>query len=222
MKYVVEPGIGATYSLSIGHVDIYFLKGKLRPNMTIYDIGANRGKHALFFGKYIGNGGKILSFEPVPSVYQSLVANLKLNKLSQVESFCVAVSDTEGKASFLFSEANCTQGKLAHCEVAFKIDSARTLEVDTITLDGLVARGASAPDLLKIDVEGAALKVLRGASQLLEKKAPEVFIELHGPEEQAGVRDELIGRGYVAETLEGDRVHDPSRSWHSPLWCYKP
>ena len=46
-----------------------------------------------------------------------------------------------------------------------------------------------------------------------------IYLELHGPEEQAGVRDELVSLGYEIETLDGAVVTDPTAGWASPLWC---
>jgi hypothetical protein len=67
--------------------------------------------------------------------------------------------------------------------------------------------------------------VLRGGAALLGSppaSAPVVYIELHGPEEQAGVRDYLIGAGYEARTLDGRVVRDPTVEWATPLICRKP
>jgi hypothetical protein len=78
------------------------------------------------------------------------------------------------------------------------------------------------PDFVKIDVEGAGAAVLRGAAKILEAGSPVVYIELHGPDEQRGVRDELLTRGYRARTLEGRLVDDPVAEWQSPLICARP
>jgi hypothetical protein len=74
---------------------------------------------------------------------------------------------------------------------------------------------------MKVDVEGAAGEVLRGAARLLDQHGPAVFLEIHGPQEQAAARDELQARGYRLETLDGTPVGDPTASWVSPLWCTK-
>jgi hypothetical protein len=75
--------------------------------------------------------------------------------------------------------------------------------------------------VIKIDVEGGAAAVLRGAARILDERGPGVYLELHGPEEQAGVRDELLARGYVARTVSGEIISDPVTRWASPLWCVK-
>ena len=113
------------------------------------------------------------------------------------------------------------QVKLAAVEPTYVNEGADAFEVETMTLDGLIAEGLPVPDLLKIDVEGAAAAVLRGAARLLDERSPRIYLDLHGPEEQEGVRDELLSRGYVAETVDGEIVPDPTAEWHTPLWCHR-
>jgi hypothetical protein len=54
---------------------------------------------------------------------------------------------------------------------------------------------------------------------MLTEVRPSIYIELHGPEEQAAVRDEIAARGYIVQTLDGAIVHDVTAGWASPLWC---
>jgi hypothetical protein len=64
---------------------------------------------------------------------------------------------------------------------------------DEITLDGYAERNAS-PTVMKMDIEGAELKALRGASQILESDRPTLYVEIH-PEyiqDFGGTQDELF------------------------------
>ena len=81
----------------------------------------------------------------------------------------------------------------------------------------LYARQHGVPDFVKIDVEGAAGHVLRGAKATIEAKKSIFFIELHGPEEQAAVQAQLIERAYHAEDCQGNAVANATIGWHSPL-----
>jgi hypothetical protein len=106
-------------------------------------------------------------------------------------------------------------------EPSYRLHGGVELTVNTVSLDEALADGMPAPALIKIDVEGGAGSVLRGASRLLATVAPAVYLELHGPEEQAAVRDLLLPHGYCAESLTGARVTDPVSTWTSPLWCQR-
>ena len=129
-------------------------------------------------------------------------------------------AESEGELAFAHAPDRPTQGKLLDVEATLVIE-ADTLTVPTRPLDD-VLDDEPPPDVMKVDIEGAAASALRGATRVLEEVGPPIYLELHGPEEQAGVRDELLTRWYVAETLDGERVVDPTVGWHSPLWCHKP
>jgi methyltransferase FkbM-like protein len=72
--------------------------------------------------------------------------------------------------------------------------------VNAVTIDSLLD-SAPPPDFIKIDVEGSAAAVLRGSRKIIRENSPVFFLELHGPEEQAGVADELVWCSYIAETI---------------------
>src|SRR5262249_27782025 len=153
--------------------------------------------------------------------YLSLERNVRLNGLLNVSLFQAAVSSRSGHETFTYSARRATQGKLIGVEPTYINHDAECVTVQSITIDSVVADGAPPPELIKIDVEGAASLVLAGAVQVLDSFSPPIYIELHGPEEQAAVRDHLLARGYVAETVDGAIVEDPTQGWHSPLWCHK-
>lgn len=221
MRFVVEPGIGVTYSLGPDGFEMRFIRRQVREGMTVYDIGANRGQMALLFSRLVGPSGRVLSFEPVPELYRSLKRNLQLNALTNVEARQEALAEENGTRAFLFSQDFSTQGKLAGVEPSHAGLETQTLDVTTVALDSLIESGAPAPDFLKIDVEGGAALVFRGARRLLTDRAPPIYLELHGVEEQAGARDYLLPAGYRLERLDGTQVHDPTARWENPLFCYR-
>jgi len=220
--YVVQPGMAASYALGRGlYAD--FFPGRVLPGMTVYDVGANKGQMALIFSRLVGARGHVLALEPARSQFAILERNLALNRISTVEALCAAASDADGSARFVFAPEYDTQGKLDSDESAAVAAGATAVQVPTFRLDTLLAEGRAVPDLIKIDVEGGLAPVLRGARGLLGgPRAPLVYVELHGIEEQAAVRDELIARGYAVYTLEGEPVRDPTAAWRNPLWCTPP
>ena len=218
-RYVVEPGMGFSYAVGFERPLLSFLRRKLRPGMTVYDVGANRGQMALFFARAVGRQGRVLSFEPAPTAYSSLVRNLALNGADNVEPHNVAVGAAVEIAAFHFEEERPTEGFLTTARQ--DLPGTRSFDVQVRTLDALVAGGAPRPDLVKIDVEGAARGVLEGARGVLDACSPSIYVELHSADEQAAVRDELAARGYTIERLDGRRVVDPTAEWVSPLWCWR-
>ena len=75
-RYVVAPGMGVTYALGMDAFHMSFLGRFSRDGMTVYDVGANRGQLALFFSRVVGPRGRVVSFEPVPSVFATLEQNI--------------------------------------------------------------------------------------------------------------------------------------------------
>ena len=222
LRYTVSRGMGFTYAMGVEFGNWAFLHRHVRPGMTVYDIGANRGQMTLFFSRTVGSSGSVISFEPEPEIYLTLERNIELNSLGNVSTLQLALSDRDGFGSFAYSDDHSTQGKLDDVEKTYVIPGASTQKVRVARLDTLAAKGLPPPHVIKIDAEGGAAALLRGSVQVIEKYSPRIYIELHGPEEQAGVRDTLLARGYVARTLDGSIVSDPTDGWHSPLWCHLP
>ena len=217
-SFIVEPGIGLSYALGTRDAAPRFFVGRVRPGMTVFDVGANKGQMTLLFAALVGPAGRVVAIEPAPAECRSLERNVRLNHLTNVTVIQAAAADTAGPLTFTYAAGRPTQGKLREVERTYDNPGATMFPVDALPLDSL-CRAHGLPDVIKIDVEGAAASVLRGARQLIADGRPAIYVELHGPEEQVGIRDELLARGYRAETLDGRLVPDPTAGWHSPLWC---
>jgi len=221
LRFVVEPGIGLSYALgSRGAAPRHFAH-HVRRGMTVFDVGANKGQMTMIFASLVGPEGRVVSIEPAPAEFASLARNIQRNRLANAQAIQAAAAEREGQLTFTYAPARPTQGKLRDVERTYDNPGAETFAVRAVSLDSL-AETHGRPDLIKIDIEGAAAAALRGARRLVATAAPEIYIELHGPEEQAGVRDELQAHGYELWTLDGRRVEDPTRGWNSPLWCRRP
>jgi len=214
----VEPGIGVSYLFGTESAAPRFFSRKVMPGMTVLDAGANKGQMALLFASLVGSTGRVVAFEPAPKEFASLERNVKINGLTRVTPIQAAAAEIEGTMQFSYAADSPTQGKLVDVEPTYRLGHAQTLVVQAKRLDSVLDDGVW-PDVVKIDVEGAAAAVLRGARRIINEIRPAFFIELHGPEEQAGVRDDLLAHGYTAQTLDGTPVPDPTRDWFSPLWC---
>ena len=221
MRFVVGDGIASSYALGRGDAAPDHFNSYVKPGMTVYDVGGNKGQMALIYAALVGPTGRVVSFEPAPAEYACLSDNVALNGLANVRTVQAAASDSEGELVFTYHPDRPTQGKLLDVETTYENHDAERFPVPTLPLDS-VLDSEPMPDFMKIDVEGAAASVLRGATRILEEGSPRFYMELHGPEEQAGVRDEVLSRGYIATTLDGERVNDPAAAWKSPLWCFKP
>ena len=136
-RFRVHQGMGAAYALGIDGFCLNWYRTHVKPGMTIYDIGANRGQTALFLSRLVGANGRVFSFEPMPEVFADLEKNLALNGIENVNASCVALSDRSGMVSFLFSDEYSTQGKIADLEKDYVVTGARHVNVQSIRLDDL-------------------------------------------------------------------------------------
>ena len=112
-----------------------------------------------------------VTFEPFPAALRYLRRHLELNGVENTTVVDSAVSDAPGTAHFR-AHAEITMGRLA---------GSGDLSVDVVRLDDVCSDGrAPVPDLIKIDVEGEELKVLRGAVTILRYRRPTILLATHG------------------------------------------
>jgi FkbM family methyltransferase len=174
----------------------------VRPGVTVYDVGANAGFFTLFFSRLTGPRGRVIAFEPCPYEMRYLLEHLRMNALENVLAFEVAVTDQTGLSGFSYGRARSQNTLVSSTE--------SSLQVATVTLDAF-AEGMPPPDFIKIDVEGAEASVLRGAAELLRKRRPALFLELHG-DDQVHMQwhtcvDQLRSANYEIYDLSGRTIN---------------
>ena len=132
--------------------------------MLLFDVGANRGD-ATVAG--LAKGYKVIALEPAPRIYAELVKNFIYNPDVIPLRFAVSDKDYERIEFYEADEDGLsTMNKewLTHKNMPYAGKPFRTIEAITITIDTL-AKIYGAPDLIKIDVEGAEWSVFKGISQ---------------------------------------------------------
>src|SRR5438445_1625351 len=173
----------------------------LRPGMVVIDVGANIGVYSLLSAKYVGERGAVHAFEPTPDTFAQLCTNAALNRLSCIRTNRLAVSDKSGTSSLYLYNQNAMNSLAMQDWVGSAVGQ---VQVDTVSLDEYVrAAELGRVDLLKVDAEGAELRVLQGAVELLERpKSPVVVCEFADKTtrnfgyEAAAIREYLENLGY--------------------------
>lgn len=149
------------------------VKRLLKPGDAAVDVGANIGYFSLLFSQCVSDTGRVFSYEPVPALVSKLKRNLELNQVRNVSISNLALSDREGTASFFAGpEDNTGLSSLREPR-----QSSGSFEVRLAPFDGLVEDCAKVT-LVKIDVEGAELQVLRGMEHLLRVTRPNLLVEV--------------------------------------------
>lgn len=142
-------------------------------NFNVIDIGTNLGWVALNFARLSGTG-KVIGFEPDPFNYSVCKTNLELNKLPNLIVFPYGLGEISSQVNMeLRTPENRGGNRVAPA------DSSGSVQVHIKRLDDInEVTSLPAIHLMKLDVEGYELKVLRGAKSILERHKPILFIEV--------------------------------------------
>lgn len=220
MRFIVRDAMGVSFAMGVDSFNRKFLLSHIRPGDTVYDVGANRGQMARYFSRRVGATGRVISFEPIAALANDLDQNCRVNQLKNVTCVQAAPAEHDGFAVFDYDPGHSSQGKLHDVEPSYLVAGAAPQQVETVRLDTILERYPP-PTLVKIDVEGGAASVLRGARELIAPCSPRFYIELHGPDELVAVQNELTSRGYRAFDLKGNVIDDPGASKANPMWCVR-
>lgn len=183
-----------------------------RSGGVLWDVGALVGYHTLGFATLVGEGGKVVSFEPHPGNRQRLEMNLARNPElgRRVEVVPKALSNRDGQAVFRISndvengDSSCSHvvgGLPPRDEAAYRgfIEH----PVETVCVDTWVERHPDrVPDAMKIDVEGAEWLIFQGATRFLERHRPAIAMEVHDIRLLFHIQGLLLGLGYRLEILD--------------------
>ena len=172
------------------------------------DVGANVGFFSLRFAEWVGDSGKVISIEPEDRNYDSLISALeRKGLLGRVDPLKAVAAAEQGTALLEINPLHPADHKLSR-------DGAG-LPVTAVTLDALVPdKRYLKPALIKIDVQGAEMLVLKGAAGILRTAAPALFIELHEEglskfdTSVSAILDHLADYGYVAYWLMRKGPHN--------------
>lgn len=177
----------------------------IRPGDTIVDAGANIGLYVRFMIQRFG-AGKVVAFEPMAQNRALLERNIRLGRCQErVQIVPAALADFDGVDEFQVDDLSSASGTLdtvAHgeaCQGRRQYGLPPLTEKVTVArLDTLVERGEiPVPHVIKIDVEGAEERLLRGAVRTLAQHSPKLAIEFHGAEVARGVVRFLLDQGYA-------------------------
>lgn len=194
-KIAIKEINGITYKLDLSEAidtSLYYsgvyeletlkcLQQYIQADMTVFEIGANIGSHSFEIAKLLQTGsGKVYCFEPTDYAFQKLLLNHSLNNFRNMIFEKIALSDQEGSQILTPTSSLDTMAFTASWDI--KNGGSKNICTQHIlfkTLDGYVQEhNITQVDLLKIDVDGYELKIIKGGSQTITRYAPVIIIEL--------------------------------------------
>jgi FkbM family methyltransferase len=176
----------------------------VRPGAVVWDVGANVGLFSFAAAHLAGARGSVAAFEADSWLVGLLRRSAAIQPPSSapVQVVPAAVAGSCGLRSFNISSRSRSSSFLSGYGSSQAGAVAERQTVVALSLDW-VAERLPPPDVLKIDVEGAELEVLEGATRLLEARRPVLLCEVSAPR-SAEVAALLRGRGY--RVLDGDEA----------------
>lgn len=188
VDYIIGTAHGAKLRMDMANLEVYApiynAQGRwephvagtcarvLRPGEVFFDIGANAGMVTLETRAMMGPEITICSFEPQPSLAESLRRSIAINGYSNVRVVETLLGDEDGEAE-LFLTSHAIHASMIPRERSF-VRLARPLNrIDTLVTKGDLPR----PDIVKIDTEGAELRILHGMAETIRARAPSLVFE---------------------------------------------
>jgi FkbM family methyltransferase len=179
------------------------LQKYVRAGDTCFDIGGHVGYLTILMAHLVGPQGRVVAFEPVPETFAALQENIQLNHLENVTLECTAVGEQEGTLSLFCDSAQELSWTPSVAAYSVHGNDLRRISVPVQSLDGYLQKSNLHPKVVKIDVEGAELAVLRGARKMLRETRPVVLVEIHdlGPAHRTEVTRLLDACDYAVEEV---------------------
>lgn len=192
----------------IWELNTYERKFKIEEGSVVIDVGAHIGIFSIKAARESGKKGRVIAIEPHPTTYTLLMANLKRNRCENIIPFRMAASNFKGEAElYLYHHSG------GH-SLVFKRNSG-VIKVSVDKLDNIVKKfNPEHIDLIKVDVEGAGLLVLKGAKEILEKFKPNLSIAVyHASAEREGIIEFLSSRGYSCLQINSSYIYACPQSY---------
>lgn len=158
------------------------------PGGVAVDAGAYIGNHTVFFARHAGL--RVVAFEPQRRAFALLEQNVLLNKLSDtVQCVRAGLGAEDGRAKIEVVDANNLGKTMLRRDHGNQHDT-RIFALDRYEIEGKLS-------VLKVDVEGMEVEVLRGAVERLRQDRPLVYVEAQSPQALAEVERLLLRLDYV-------------------------
>lgn len=175
---------------------------------NVIDVGANIGNHSVFFADMVADDSTVVCFECNPIAIDLLHVNLRSNCCDDRTRVMESAAGSVKGTAVLVAGSDQNLGAASVSTDVTHSASKNTVEV--VALDDAL-NDLSAIDLIKVDVEGFELEVLKGAKEVLLSHKPTLYIEL-GTEEAKSTMDKFLAPiGYQAEVKFND----------TPTWRYR-
>jgi len=193
-RWIVGSGVHGFWLGSYEHDKQLLFEETVAPGSVVFDVGGHVGFYTLLASEIVRPCGKVFVFEPLARNLDYLHRHLRLNHVTNATVIAAAVSDRSERARF----AEGRSSSMGH------LSSDGELEVATVALDDLYASNEiPLPQYMKIDIEGAEARALKGAEGILRESHPTLFLATHGTDVHQECCDFLQALCYELKAIDG-------------------
>lgn len=191
----------------------------LDPGDLVIDCGANVGLFTCLAAAWVGAEGGVVACEPSPATMELLRDNVDLNGFGWVDLREVALAGEPGRLRLQVFDPGSGFSSFAPEDAG----GASEVDVEVTTIDKLAGDLLARIKLVKLDVEGAELRALQGASRLIERARPDFIVELEPEhlERQSSSIDEVQAlfeaAGYAGYAITEGGLAPLHGAWRRPL-----
>lgn len=185
------------------------LKESIKFGDVVWDVGANVGFYTNLFLNWVGEKGKVIAFEPVPTTFLAL--SKSVGPITNIILIQKALSENAGVSYFSATRENDVTAHLVEKE------NNETLKVEVTTADLIINNDSTLqPNVIKIDVEGFEEDVLRGGMKTFSNKTcRHILVEMHFTRmDERKLKDSpnrivkmLKNWGYKVKWIDASHIH---------------
>jgi FkbM family methyltransferase len=189
----------------MGGAERRFFESTVKRGQAVVDVGANQGIFTLLFSRLVGPEGRVVALEPEPALFAALDGNCRLNGADHVTRLQVAAGEKRAHGVLHCSRFNRGDNRLSDSLTG------PSVAVDIVPLDDLLP--AEKVSLVKIDVQGYELQVVKGMQRMLDRVGDiKVFFEYwpaglgYAGTAAGELPDFFLSRGFSLFELHGGSV----------------
>lgn len=177
--------------------ELELLSELLRNGDVVVEAGANYGAHTLGLARMVGPSGQVHAFEPQRLIFQALTGTISLNSITHVCTYNMAVGSHPDQISVprLSFDASNNFGAVSLLSTPAE-ESSDQVDYELVKLTTIDALRLEKCRLIKADVEGMELDVLRGAKRTIQRLQPILYLENHDDERRKPLIQHCLSLGY--------------------------
>jgi FkbM family methyltransferase len=156
---------------SFEHLETDLVLRQVHPGDIVADVGANIGYYTLLFARQVGPGGHVYAFEPDPHNFRLLHRNVLQNGYTNVTCVLGAVSDHSGFLRLYRNDGNRGDHRIYDSR-----DGRESVDIACLALDDYFADADRPVNFIKMDIQGAEARALRGMRRLIHRGGPDLRI----------------------------------------------